>query len=326
MTDKSTALQDIVAIAREHDITIDELTAALKAPAGSEASESQDAKNTVLMRVLAYLGGIFVFAGLGVFIAMNWDTMNFPARVVITLGSGIAAFIMALVAVNDERYEKAATPLFLIAALLQPTGLLVIFDEFYRGDDWNLVGLVTSGVMAVQQIMTMLKTQRTTLLFTGLVFVCAFALILFDKIGVDYTITALVMGASILSVSAGLNGTRHDVITPFWYFVGSMWLLFGIFDLVEGSAIEVLFLAAASALVYMSTVVRSRTLLFVSTVAMLSYIGYFSAEHFVDSIGWPIALVLFGLLLIGMSAVAFRINRKYITAKPDDGQGNNVNE
>ena len=316
MTDKAAALEQIATLARDHDISIDELRTAIAtapAPAGTDA---EDPKSTALMRVLAYLGGIFVFAGLGVFIAMNWESMNFAARVVITLGSGIAAFILALIAVHDERYEKAATPLFLIAALLQPAGLLVIFEEFYSGDNWDTIGLLVSGVMAAQQIMTLVKTQRTTLLFTGLIFICAFALILFDKAGVDYTITALIMGASLLSLSAGLNGTKHDVITPFWYFIGSLWLLYGVFDLIEGTPIEILFMAAASALVYMSTVVRSRTLLFVSTIAMLSYIGYFSAEHFVDSIGWPIALVLFGLLLIGMSALAFRINKKYIAAEP----------
>ena len=316
MGNKAEALEQIVTLARDHDISIDELSAALSTGAGSDAADIEDPKSTVLMRVLAYLGGIFVFAGLGVFIAMNWESMNFAARVVITLGSGIAAFILALIAVNDERYEKAATPLFLIAALLQPAGLLVIFEEFYSGDNWDTIGLLVSGVMAAQQIMTMVKTQRTTLLFTGLIFICAFALILFDKAGIDYTITALIMGASLLSLSAGLNGTKHNVITPFWYFIGSMWLLYGVFDLIEGTAIEILFMAAASALVYMSTVVRSRTLLFVSTIAMLSYIGYFSAEHFVDSIGWPIALVLFGLLLIGMSALAFRINKKYIAVEP----------
>jgi len=314
MTDKTKVLDDIVAAARAHDISIDEFAAAYARQPEIEATVTPDEKSAVLTRVLAYLGGTFVFAGLGVFIAMNWESMNFAARVVITLGSGIAAFILALIAVNDERYEKAATPLFLIAALLQPAGLLVIFEEYYSGDQWDTIGLAISGVMATQQLMTLAKTQRTTLLFTGIVFVTAFLLIFFDKLGVDYDVAALVLGASILSLSAGLNGTKHDVITPFWYFVGSMWLFYGVFALIEDSAIEILFIAVASALVYVSTIVRSRTLLFVSTIAILSYIGYFSAKHFVESIGWPIALVLFGLLLIGMSAMAFRINKKYITA------------
>jgi hypothetical protein len=94
-----------------------------------------------------------------------------------------------------------------------------------------------------------------------------------------------------------------------------MSLLYGVFSLIERSPIEIAFLGVAAAVVYLSTVVRSRTLLFVGTLAILSYVGYFSAKHFVQSIGWPIALVMFGLLLIGLSATAFKINRKYISSE-----------
>jgi hypothetical protein len=49
-------------------------------------------------------------------------------------------------------------------------------------------------------------------------------------------------------------------------------------------------------------------------VAILSYVGYYGrALH--QRGRQPIALILFGLMLIGLSAVAFRINRKYIAAK-----------
>jgi hypothetical protein len=50
----------------------------------------------------------------------------------------------------------------------------------------------------------------------------------------------------------------------------------------------------------------------VATLAILAYTGYFTSEYFVDSIGWPLALVAFGLVLIGLSAVAFRIDREYL--------------
>ena len=174
--------------------------------------------------------------------------------------------------------------------------------------------MVVSGAMAAQQILALRTTQRTTLLFTALFFAAAFILALFAYIGIGHEITSLVIGGSLLSLSVGLDNTRHRGITPFWYFVGSMSLLYGVFSLIQYSAIEIAFLAVAAAMVYLSTVVRSRTLLFVGTLAMLSYISYFSARHFVQSIGWPIALVLFGLLLIGLSAMAFRINRNYISS------------
>ena len=56
----------------------------------------------------------------------------------------------------------------------------------------------------------------------------------------------------------------------------------------------------------------SRTLLVVSTVAILGYIGYFTRQHFVDSFGWPFALILLGLTLVALSALAVRIDRRDI--------------
>ena len=50
----------------------------------------------------------------------------------------------------------------------------------------------------------------------------------------------------------------------------------------------------------------------VATAAILGYTGWFTSEHFADSLGWPLALVLFGLSMIALSALAFRIDRHYI--------------
>jgi hypothetical protein len=57
---------------------------------------------------------------------------------------------------------------------------------------------------------------------------------------------------------------------------------------------------------------HSRTLLAVATLAILAYTGWFTSQHFVDSIGWPLALMAFGLLMIGLSALAVRIDRRYV--------------
>ena len=85
-------------------------------------------------------------------------------------------------------------------------------------------------------------------------------------------------------------------------------MLLGLFSLLEESVLEIL--AAACDVVFLSTWIKSRSLFLVGTVAILAYVGYYTAEHFTDVVGWPIALILFGLILIGLSAVAFRINRK----------------
>jgi len=133
-----------------------------------------------------------------------------------------------------------------------------------------------------------------------------------DLIDLDGDLIVFTVGLSLLTVTYAIDRTRHAVITPFWYFASSTAMLVGLFSLTEETFLEILFLGAACGLVFLSTWVKSRSVLAVGTIAILGYVGYYTAEHFTNVVGWPIALILFGMLLIGLSAAAFRINRKYI--------------
>jgi len=309
MTANNEALEQIVEIARAHGLTPADITAAFE-----EAKPGREQlSGSLLGRILGYLGGTFIFAGLAVFIALNWDVMNSAARIIITLGSGITAFIMAIVASADERYARVRTPLYLIAAALQPVGLLVAIDEFSSGGSWHYAALLTAGIMGFQQAAVFWQKRDTTLLFTTLLFVLWFFGVALDLVNVDDDLVALILGASTLSFCIGLERTRHRGMTPFWYLAGSILFFHGLFELVQRTAFELVFLAVACAGVFLSTWVRSRTLLFVCTIAILAYISYFTAEHFQDSLGWPLVLIVLGMVFIALSAMAMRINRRYIS-------------
>ena len=309
MTAKHEALEQILKIARAHGLTPSDIRTAFK-----EANFGREQlSGSLLGRILGYLGGTFIFAGLGVFIALNWDVMNSAARIIITLGSGISAFIMAVVASTDERYTKVRTPLYLMAAALQPVGILVALDEFSSAGDWHHAALLTAGIMGFQQAAVFWQKRDTTLLFTTLVFALWFFGVALDFVNVDEELNALILGVATLSLCVGLERTPHQGMTPFWYLVGSVLFFHGLFELVQRTAFELVFLAVACTGVFLSTYVRSRTLLFVCTIAILTYISYFTAEHFQDSLGWPLVLVVLGLAFITLSAIAMRINRRYIS-------------
>ena len=307
MSAQEDALRQIAAIAREHGLSAADVMAAISA-----REDESDGKTSALTKLLGFLGGIFVLAGLGVFIEMQWSSLNSVARIVVTLGSGMAAFVTAYIAADDERWEKTSTPLFLVAALLQPTGILVAIDEFSRGGDERHAILLVSGVLFVQQILTFVKLRRSALLFLSLIFAVCFYGVSLDLLDLDEDLIAFTIGLSSLSVTYSIDRTRHATITPFWFFASATALMVGLFSLIEGTFAEILFLGAACGLVFLSTWVRSRGLLVVGTVSILAYVGYYTAAHFTNVVGWPIALILFGMLLIGLSAAAFRINRKYI--------------
>ena len=68
-------------------------------------------------------------------------------------------------------------------------------------------------------------------------------------------------------------------------------------------------------LMYLSVVIASRTLLFVSVITLLGYLVSFTKTYFADAVGWPIALIGLGLALILISSYAVKLGQK-ITAAP----------
>ena len=309
MDERGRALEQIVSLAREHRLTAADISVAL---AERPKPEPESRARQLIVRALGYLGGTFVFAGIAAFIALQWDAMNSAARVVITLGPGLAACVLAVLSSRDERFDKAVAPLFLIAAVLEPTGLLVAFNEFGSGGDARWAALVTAGVVAVQFGTIFSVLRQSMLLFIAVFFGVLFWWTTFDLLNMDNEVGALVLGSSLLLAAVGVDRTPHSVITPSWYFFGAIGFLYGLFDIVERTPFEIVFIVTASGFVYLSAAIQSRTLLLVSTAAILAYTGWFTSEHFADSLGWPLALVLFGLLMIGLSALAFRIDRQYI--------------
>jgi hypothetical protein len=238
--------------------------------------------------------------------------MNSAARVIVTLGSGLAAFVLAMLASREARFEKATAPLLLMAAVLEPTGMLVAFQEFGSGGDWRVAGLITSGVMALQFGATFGSLRRSTPLFLTVLFSTLFWCTALDLVDADDKVIALVVGASMVLSAVGIDRTVHRDITPVWYLFGAAAFLYGFFDLVERTPFEIAFVAVAAAFVYLSVALHSRTLLFVATMAVLGYTAWFTEEHFARSVGWPIALIVFGMFMIGLSALAFRIDRDFV--------------
>ena len=308
MSHKDDALQEIILIARRNHISLDDINQALANTQVLVAKEN----SSILTKLFGYLGGIFVFAGIGVFISMFWDDFGSAARIIVTLGIGLAAFYMGVACLRETKYERAATPLFLMSSLLQPAGIFVMLDEFSTGGDPRDGVLFMAIYMLIQQGCTFWAKQRTVLAFSAILFGCTFFATLFDKWDLDNNLIGMTLGASLMCIAYALNQSRHIAISPFWYLIGSATLLWSVFDAVKNTPLELLYLGLSGFFIFLSTTVRSRTLLTVSTLSMLGYIGYFTAEYFANNIGWPVALVILGIALIGLSSLAVKLNNKYI--------------
>ena len=305
MSGKREALAEIATLAAKHDIEPEEIAAYLT------GTSSPQKGSAVIGKLLSYIGGAFVFSGVGLLISFLWDDIGGAERVILTFGSGLAAFILAMVCARDPRYDKAVTPIFLVAACLQPTGLFVFLDEFMpRSGDPEFTASLVFGVLALQQVLAFWALKRTSLLFFAFVFWNACLAAAMAWMDFDGEIVGLVLGISMLCLSWGIGKTPHRAIVPFWYFVGGATTLGSWWALFENTAVDLTFVGIGAVLVYVSIRAGSRSLLFVSILGLLAYMSYFAWQYFADVIGWPIALIVVGLAMIGVTGWAVKLAKK----------------
>ncbi len=266
---------------------------------------------SMLQKVLSYIGGAFVFGGICVYVGMVWDDLDSLSRVIITLGTGFVAFILGLFAIGDPKFVRASTPLFLMAAALQPTGLFVFMHEYLpSSNNLALAAAYVFGFMTVQQGLAFIACRRTALLFFGLFFYYLFASALFDLLDVDSRMTALTLGLSGVAASWLASRSEHHGVSPFYFFFSGLAIAAASFDYLEDTKFDVLLIGVIALMVFASVRVNSRTLLTVSILALLGYLAYFTDEYFKDMVGWPIALIVVGLIMIGASSLAVKLGRK----------------
>lgn len=136
---------------------------------------------------------------------------------------------------------------------------------------------------------------------------------LFDRIAMitSGNWASLIIGVSVMLTAYGLHKSeRYPRLIALGYFVGSIMAYTGLFDLVQNTSVELIYLAVTASVLYACVVLESRALLLTTIIAMLSFIGYYSAEYFADSLGWPITLVLMGVAFLGVGTIALKVKRR----------------
>jgi len=135
---------------------------------------------------------------------------------------------------------------------------------------------------------------------------------LFDRIAISTSANwaSLIIGVCVIFTAYGLHKAgRYSRLTGLGYFIGSIMAYSGLFDLVRNTPVELLYLAVTASMLYACVVLQSRALLFTTVIAMLGFIGFYTAKHFANSLGWPVTLVLMGVAFLGVGTIAIKLRR-----------------
>lgn len=306
-SDKSAALDRIQQIARTHGLSSEEVVARLEGPSAAAGRRNSE---RLIRRILAYLGALFLLAGALTAVNMFWDDLGSAGRFIASFGTGVVALSLAIAAAKDNRYAAAASPLFLMAALFQTSGLFVFLAEYFPGSDSMLGAIAVFAVMTLQSLALLSVLDKTSLAFLSLFFGFAFLASVLSWLDVDEGLAALVIGISGLLVSWRIRSTPHRALAALTFFVFGALVAFGAFDIVEGEfPLDFGLVGVAGALIYAGVFAASRSLMVIGVLSMLAFLGYFTHEYFADMLSWPVALIVMGLLMLALSSYALKLGR-----------------
>ena len=230
VTDKPGALKYITQLMNTYDISSTEIEDAFQA-AASNTTTTTRSKGSIAKTLFAYLGAIFILAGIGTYVGMFWNSMGGVMRVLVTLGVGYFLLIVLVSALHENKFPRLILPLTLSSVFMMTSGWFVLIHEVYpQGDNWRAAVLFVFGMMTLHQGILFGKYRRTVQALTALFFVYGFLDVGLDMLGVPIPYIAIVLGASVFLVGTALEKTSHRLLAEPALLIGVCWLNSGLFD------------------------------------------------------------------------------------------------
>ncbi len=324
---KEQLLEGVKSLAEANQLTKQELIDAY------EQGINKDARHPDLLTsrlsistVLYYIGGLIAFMGIAALVSLNWENLNSASRILITLGTGIATYVAGALFSREERTESLAQAFFLIACLTLPVGIGVTIEQL--GNDsmnYQIQSIVAALASAVFIASYWIYRKYIFSIFeiaylTWLYFAFTAMLLENSQTTLNYLhileYRVLIAGACYLLLAQYFVETHRSALAPVLRFFGLV-AVFGAIMALGGFKpdqnifYELLFPLLAFGAIFGSIYLHSKAYLFLGAIALIGYIIKITAEYFSAGFGWPIALIIAGLLMIGVGQFTVYMNKRY---------------
>ncbi len=328
--DKSQLLKHISSLAHERKVSREELLEAFAT--GLSGGEDHALKQHLnISETLYYIGATIVLIGIAIFVEQHWDSLSSAIRIASTLGSGIAAYVIGVLFHRRTSVAGISQAFFLLSVLLLPLGLSITFHE--AGWDVGLASVqsIIFAMLFLTYLSSFFTFRRTIFLGFAILFATLFFFTftnyLFDGWTADaswrlYNYRLLFTGLSYLSFGHYFKNTRLEVLASPLYALGALAVLLSALflggwkdDLANYSPFwQLVYPVMVFAFIFLSVRLKVRSFLTSGALFLMIYILKMTMEHFPESLGWSLALIMAGLLLIVTGFVAFEINKRYLRA------------
>ena len=322
--DKNQILSSISQLVAQNLLTKEEV---IKAYEKGQENKPHDVLNRKIgvAESMYYIGGLIVFIGIAVLVFQNWESLNSFTRILVTLGSGIAAYITGVLLGTNKNTDPVGYAFHLISALVTPLGLFITFDaagaEPYTAGYMSLI----FGTLFLCHLFSYLLLKKLifiifTIIFGGFLyftftnFLLSSSPLVWEWHFTEYRVLLLAIAFIFLGFS--FANTDKKGLSGFLYGFGILGILSSTFALGgwtpnQNIFWEIIFPGLAFGSIFSTFYFNSRSFMIWGTLFLMAYILKITGEYFAGSLGWPFSLVLAGLSLIGIGYMAFRLNTKY---------------
>jgi hypothetical protein len=327
--DKQEYLNQLSAMVQQNVVSRKEVLDAIERGAGNSV-ENSEVSHVTVAEVMYYVGGAIVFMGIAVLLWQRWDTLSGLTQIIASLGSSVAAYLLAVVFIRDSDFEKLAQAMFFLSAILMPLGLAVLLDKMHVELSVRATGVVISGALFGVYLSSFGAYRRIVLLLFSILFA---TWLYFALTGYLANANPALVGWKFYAYRTLVAGVAYVFLG--YYFerseyrgLASFLNAFGIFSILAAALIlggwkpsqsmiwEGLFPAFALGAMFASIPLHSKSFLVCGSIFLMIYFVKITSEYFSNSLGWPFALVIAGLFIIAVGYASFVLNRKYFKANP----------
>lgn len=275
-------------------------------------------------KMLYFLGAAIVIIGIVIFATQIWDYVGSFVHIMVTLGLGLLMTAIGSMLLKQKLGDNIGSIFHFIGGMLVPCGAVIALSELSVDGDW-MVAITFVGIFAFYMFLNALHKHTVLTFFAIVNGTIAIYLILNAIVGGPfkrwewfdiknvYQYLTMAIGVSYLLLAHAFRGGWNKKLIGALYFFGSAGFLGAafsqVFDSVSWQLLYFLFVIGGF---FLSVYMKSRSILVMSTLFLLTHVSFITGKYFADSFGWPISLVVLGFVFIGLGYASVNINKKYI--------------
>ncbi len=321
---KEEVLSVVSQAAKENIVTLAEIESTYINGIDKDAIDPITHKKLSIADVLYLVGGLIVVVGIAVLVGENWAKLGPVLRVLVTLGASVVTFIAGYLISKKIDLVVWSVAFYLIASIIMPLGFYTLLEllGFINNPLW-LETLIAGLAFAVNAIVFFKFRNSVHLIFSflfGIWFYYSVIQYFYGQYSFDADVMSyitIVLGIALMSLGVSVSISKFKKISGLVFTTATFMILVSCFVL-QGFGSDARFFwegiypVICFVLIFLSSELKSKAVLVVSTLMLMVYIMKITGEYFAESLGWPLALVFAGLLLMGVGYMAYYLNKRQL--------------